>query len=679
LNRSSNFVSFFHCPSRRLAHLLPSLFFLFCAAVYSQTSWVATGPPGGDARVLSSVPGQPSHLYLGTTASWIYESLDGGANWRRLAKLDGNDDLVLDHIVVDAADPNTIYVAGWRRADGGLWISHDAGKTWEENADLRGQSIRSFLQAPSNPKILFAGTLSGVFRSNDSGATWEQISEKGSREIHEVESLAVDPADPDVVYAGTWHLPWKTTDGGKTWHNIKQGIIDDSDVFSIIVDPDKPRTVFLSACSGIYKSETAGVRFRKIQGIPSTARRTRVLKQDPADHKIVYAGTTEGLYKTVDGGRTFSRMTSSDLIVNDVFIDPNDSNHVLLATDRGGVLVSTDAAKTFTASNEGFSQRKVAALLVDRNNPSHLYAGVLNDKGFGGVFTSTDQGKSWEQIATGLDGRDVFALSQTKDGTVIAGTGHGIYLLDPPANAEPAATPASSTLVWEPRNLIANTIMKVTTETVRRTKVNVEKQVKAPQVQLDSRVNALDVSDDIWIAASSLGLLTSRDQGASWQGGPVLGLGEYISVASRGQVMAAARADGVVVSRDGGSSWWPVGLPTMITRIHRILFDPTGTLWLAAREGVFFSKDDGKTWMWIGRLPFRDIDDVTYDAAQHRVLVSSRGSDQVFSIEPKSMTWKLWHSGYRMELIRVAGDRLIAASLDDGVLLGPSATIEAKE
>jgi len=52
-----------------------------------------------------------------------------------------------------------------------------------------------------------------------------------------VESLAIDPTDPDVVYAGTWHLPWKTTDGGKTWSNIKQGIIDDSDVFSIIIDP----------------------------------------------------------------------------------------------------------------------------------------------------------------------------------------------------------------------------------------------------------------------------------------------------------------------------------------------------------------------------------------------------------------------------------------------------------
>jgi photosystem II stability/assembly factor-like uncharacterized protein len=91
----------------------------------------------------------------------------------------------------------------------------------------------------------------------------------------------VDPGDADTVYVGTWHLPWKTADGGKTWHNIKQGLIVDSDVFSIIVDPEHPHTVYLSACSGIYKSENAGTLFRKIQGIPSEARRTRSLKQDP--------------------------------------------------------------------------------------------------------------------------------------------------------------------------------------------------------------------------------------------------------------------------------------------------------------------------------------------------------------------------------------------------------------
>jgi len=143
--------------------------------------------------------------------------------------------------------------------------------------------------------------------------------------------------------------------------------------------------------------------------------------------------------------------------------------------------------------------------------------------------------------------------------------------------------------------------------------------------------------------------------------------------------MVAARANGVVISHDSGTSWWPMGLPTMITRIYRVLYDPAGTLWLAAREGVFFSQDDSKTWLWIGRLPFRDVNDVSYDAAQKRIIVSSRSSDQIFSIEPKGMTWKLWHSGYRTELIRVAGDRLIAASLDDGVLIGPEATVETKE
>src|ERR1039457_6549889 len=80
--------------------------------------------------------------------------------------------------------------------------------------------------------------------------------------------------------------------------------------------------------------------------------------------------------------------------------------------------------------------------------------------------------------------------------------------------------------------------MKVSTETHLRTKVNVEKQVKAPVIELESRVNALDVSSDVWLASTALGLLTSRDQGASWQGGPVLGMGEYLSVAVHGDLMA---------------------------------------------------------------------------------------------------------------------------------------------
>jgi len=650
-----------------LARLVPFLVFSVSAiGLAAQTAWTAVGPDGGDARSFAAVPGQPNHLYLGTTGSWIYESTDRGANWHRLAKLDSSDDLVLDNIVVDQASPATVYAAAWQigQPGGGLWISHDGGQSWKMVEALRAQSIFALTQAPSNPHILFAGTLQGVFRSTDSGSSWTLISPPGSKEIHEVESLAVDPTDPDILYAGTWHLPWKTTDGGKNWKNIKQGVIEDSDVFSIIVDPANPQQVFLSACSGIYKSQNAGELFHKIKGIPTDARRTRVLMQDPTNHDVVYAGTTEGLYKTTDAGRTFQPMTADDVIVNDVYIDPSDSKRVLLATDRGGVLASNDAGQTFTASNAGFSERKVDALLVDNANLAHLFAGVVNDKTYGGAFVSLNGGTSWDQISQGLEGRDVFALAQAQDGTVVAGTSHGIFVL----NQNPAAGAAAR---WEPKNIIANTILKPAIETHAGKRINVEKKVKVPVIELQSRVNALDLSGDRWLASTGIGLLTSKDQGATWQGGFVMNSGDYLSVAALGATMAASRSDGMVISTDAGSTWSPLGVPSMLTRIHRVAFSPDGTLWLGAREGVYFTRDQGKQWMWIERMPFRDVDDLSYDAASARVLVSSHSSDEIYAIDPKTSTWTRWETGYRIDSVRMAGRRLVAASLYDGVLVEP--------
>ena len=87
-------------------------------------------------------------------------------------------------------------------------------------------------------------------------------------DLHEVESIAIDPKDPRTIYAGTWHLPWKTTDGGANWHNIKQGLIDDSDVFSIIIDPTVPSVVYTSACSGIYRSDTGGDAIKRFRAFP---------------------------------------------------------------------------------------------------------------------------------------------------------------------------------------------------------------------------------------------------------------------------------------------------------------------------------------------------------------------------------------------------------------------------
>ncbi len=127
MKRRSKIFPCLHRCCAALALALPVFLFVFSADLSAEPAWTVVGPPGGDARAFASVPGQANHLYLGTTSSWLYESLDGGSSWHRLARLDGSDNLILDHIVVDAADTSTIFVAAWRDADGGLWVSHDRG------------------------------------------------------------------------------------------------------------------------------------------------------------------------------------------------------------------------------------------------------------------------------------------------------------------------------------------------------------------------------------------------------------------------------------------------------------------------------------------------------------------------------------------------------------------------
>src|ERR1700690_2979248 len=245
--------------------------------------WAVMGPDGGDVRSLSYDPRNPDHIFLGTSTGTLFSSQDAGRSWSRLAHLGEGDDYVLDHIVIDPENSNTLFAAAWsvdNQQAGDLFRSRDAGKTWETLRGLHGKSIRALAMSASDPRLLVAGALAGVFRSRDGGNTWERMSPASQAEIRNIESIAIDPKDPNVVYAGTWHLAWKTSDGGLNWEHINKGMSEHSDVFSIIVDSSNPSGVFASACSGIYRSEVAGELFRKIQGIPFSARRTRVLKQD---------------------------------------------------------------------------------------------------------------------------------------------------------------------------------------------------------------------------------------------------------------------------------------------------------------------------------------------------------------------------------------------------------------
>jgi photosystem II stability/assembly factor-like uncharacterized protein len=673
---------------------------LFCIALFFTihavaSDWQMIGPDGGNVRSLAYDPSNPSHILIGTSAGQIFASQDGGDSWELFNHLGTGEDYVLDHIVFDPTNPATIYAAGWglfNDTEGDVFRSDDGGLTWRTLPGTHGKSIRALAMSPSDHKTLVIGALDGVFRSRDGGENWERITPENPEVMENHSSMknfvsvAVDPENPDIVYAGTRHLAWKTSDGGAHWHNVKDGMLDDSDVFSIIVDPKSPSKVYASACSGIYKSDNGADLFHRVQGLPHSAIRTRVLKMDPQHSSIVYAGTTGGLWKTVDGGSKWTLVTSANVIVNDVLIDPRNSERVLVATDLGGVLASNDGFAHYAASNRGFSHRVVGDVVVDRKNSNRLYAGVANDAHMGGVFISDEGGKNWRQSNRGIEDRDILSLQQAENGTLFAGTNHGIFYLDSVSNTwKPASMILGMVPEWRPKEAVPET--PAPTKKSSRTTAAARKKTTAAKAKVPvepvipqataPKIRCLQIGENAWFAATNEGLFISMDQGHKWYGQPVQGEQNFVSVNSY--------ADGSVtlvthklafLSRDWGKTWSPIQLPDYINGLYTVTLMPDSSLWVAAREGALESVDGGKSWRYVaGGMANKEVLGVRYDETGQRLLATALHEHEIFESKDKGQTWQRIGKA-DVAIVRVINyqGRLLAITSHNGLLLQDSDT-----
>lgn len=396
-------------------------------------SWQATGPPGGDVRDLTVDPNNADRLYFGTLDGQIYTSIDGGKHWDLLYNFN-RPKLFVDHILVDPRDSRILYVAAHKHKEpGGFFKSTDGGHKWKESSLLKNEALHSITQSKSNPNVLIVGTFNGIFRSDDSGDSWEQLPTQATPGLVHVESLAMDPRTTDIIYAGTWYLPYKTVDGGKTWKSIKNGIIDDSDIFAIDIDPRDPNHLIASACSGIYETKTAGESWRKVQGIPSQSRRTRAILQHPSVPGVVFAGTTEGFWRSERGGDADSWMvtTSRQLEINSISVHPSRPETIFIGTNNYGVMVSYDSGKTFAPTNGGYSGRFANSIVADREMPNRIYATTINTATGGGfLFASSDNGQTWRPSMRNMPSRLITysILQDMQDANIIyLGTNLGIY------------------------------------------------------------------------------------------------------------------------------------------------------------------------------------------------------------------------------------------------------------
>ncbi len=651
--------------------------------------WTVMGPDGGDARTVVIDPRDKDRLYISTLDGQIHTSADGGKTWRLLVNLE-QPQLVIDDLMVDRRDSSVLYAAGHRhKGAGGFFKSTDGGKTWMSSAELAREPIHAMAQSEADPDQLFVGTTGGVWRSLDSGDTWSRISSE-SMPIN-VNSLAVDPKNPTTIYAGTWWRPYKSTDDGKSWRLIKDGMIDDSDVFAITINDRNHDHIVASACSGIYQSFNGGEKWTKVQGIPSTSRRTRDILQHPTKPGTLYAATTAGFWMSTNGGRSWTMTTDKNLEINAVAVHPDAPDRVFIATNNHGVMVSEDAGRNFAPTNGNFSSRFVYKVRPDIAIEGRLYAATHNTASSGGYFfISKDGGKSWTP-ARGLDPNSIapFALLQDRDepNRMLLGTNHGIYrsldrgeswiLLKPPpaprtaAQRRAAAAEAKKRAeagLPEPIPALAQTVRYLaftedglggiyagTDNGLYRTYDINNGWEKLPFGEgINENVFAVhstpNVPGTIWVGTATSGVIVSTDEGKTWKkigeaGGPPQNI-PVVAITTdptRPNLLYAGTTQSLYLSRDGGRTWMRRGGNLPLGKYTSILIDPEDpdkifvSSSLETSGGVFYSKDAGLNWERVDSkdmmVPSRRVWAMAFDPSNSGRIFAASHSSGVYRID----------------------------------------------
>ena len=323
------------------------------SALLKTLKWRGIGPDrGGRSIAATGVKGRPREAYFGAVGGGLWKTTDGGASWSPIT-----DGLIksasVGAVAVSESNPDVVYIG--------------MGETC-----IRGN--------------IMAGD--GVYKSTDAGKTWSQIGFDGGGKQN-ISKIRVHPTNPDIVWVAVFGFHgapndergvFKTTDGGKTWKKVlykddRTGAID------ISVDRTNPNVLY-AALWEAYRVE----------------------------YQMSSGGAGSGLYKSTDGGETWTEITRNTGLPPGVIgrigvavsgADPN-RVYALVENENGGLFRSDDAGATWTLANGNRSIRQRAFyythITADTKNKDVVYA--LNTS----LFRSADGGKTLTSVGQGTHG-----------------------------------------------------------------------------------------------------------------------------------------------------------------------------------------------------------------------------------------------------------------------------------
>jgi photosystem II stability/assembly factor-like uncharacterized protein len=354
--------------------------------LYSGLRWRLIGPfRGGRVNAVSGVPGQPSTFYFGSVGGGLWKSNNAGRTW--LPIFDSQPSASIGAIGVAPSNPDVVYVgtgeSDMRDSIGygdGVYKSTDAGRTWRHVGLDATRQIARVIVDPGNPDIVLVAALGhaygpspdrGVYRSTDGGLTWHKTLYHGDG-IGAVD-VAFDPGSSRIVYAALWATrrpPWyiyapangpgggifKSTDGGTTWQPLTGGLPTEGiGRIGLAVAPTSANRVFAIVDAkegGLYRSDDAGASWTKISGDNRIWGRGWYFCKvavDPKNADIVYVPNTS-LYKSTDAGKSWTPIKGAPGgdDYHQLWIDPADSNRMVLGSDQGAI-VTVDGALTWSS------------------------------------------------------------------------------------------------------------------------------------------------------------------------------------------------------------------------------------------------------------------------------------------------------------------------------------------
>lgn len=568
--------------------LLTTLLLLLLAAppATAQTWYPANEPFGG--RVATLHEATDGALLCGTLKG-LYRSTDNGQNWQNISGAYG--EWSFGNIT---STPSGAYLV--TKSIYELLRSTDAGQSWQTLPTPNWTSMNRLI-TNSNGQ-LFAATNNSVWRSDDDGDTWTQLTVGPS--INSLRSLVSSPDDD--LFVGTYNSKiFRSTDNGDTWTEMFTAA-NDIGAFAFV---GSDVVYALTSFAGFYKSTDNGTTWTLLPALPGTNGGFTVAANAAGD--LFIGSYDEVVLRSMDDGNTWTDI-SYDLA--------NPAANVLMVNANDELVAGTRAAGVQLLNGTSWTPRNHGMTGV-RINRLRSFDGVLYACTDYGVFSSTDDGQTWQQSVMGMVDTEVLAIAKAPNGDLYAGAellyrsqdgvtwtdissgfpGGEAYVMD--LLAEPSGRVIAATDEWGMRYsddqgaswTTANTGLDDVTMTFIRKAAN-----------------------GYFFTADGYNLYRSNDLTQSWEvindGLADTDIEEF--AAGNGMLFASTYSDGLFMSSDNGDNW-TLAIDEDFTNVTLDGTTVYGCSESGTTGGVYRSLDNGATWTNIvAGLPHVQVEEVHF-------------------------------------------------------------------